>query len=120
MKIAVLKERAEGETRVALTPETAKKFIALGADVAIEAGAGEAAAISDAAYTDVGATVGPAQEALKDAGIVLGVQAPDPATLGGAKEGAFVAALFDPFREGDTVSLNIDPDRLIPHSLTDE
>ena len=39
MKIAVLKERAEGETRVALTPETAKKFIALGADVAIEAGA---------------------------------------------------------------------------------
>ena len=35
MKIAVLKERAEGETRVALTPETAKKFIALGADVAV-------------------------------------------------------------------------------------
>ena len=103
MKIAVLKERAEGETRVALTPETAKKFIALGADVAIEAGAGEAAAISDAAYTDVGATVGPAQEALKDAGIVLGVQAPDPATLGGAKEGAFVAALFDPFRERERV-----------------
>ena len=92
MKIAVLKERAEGETRVALTPETAKKFIALGADVAIEAGAGEAAAISDAAYTDVGVSVGSAQEALKDAGIVLGVQAPDPATLGGAKEGAFVAA----------------------------
>jgi len=103
VKIAVLKERAEGETRVALTPETAKKFIALGADVAIEAGAGEAAAISDAAYTDVGATVGPAQETLKDAGIVLGVQAPDPATLGGAKEGAFVAALFDPFRERERV-----------------
>ena len=103
MKIAVLKERAEGETRVALTPETAKKFIALGADVAIEAGAGEAAAISDAAYTDVGVSVGSAQEALKDAGIVLGVQAPDPATLGGAKEGAFVAALFDPFRERERV-----------------
>ena len=81
MKIAVLKERATGESRVALTPETAKKFIALGADVSVEAGAGEHASISDAAYTDAGATVGTADQVVKDAGIVLGIQAPDPALL---------------------------------------
>ena len=103
MKIAVLKERAPGETRVALTPETAKKFIALGAEVAVEAGAGESAAIADAAYADAGATVGSAQEVLKDAGIVLGIQAPDPATLGSTKDGAFVAALFDPFKQTERV-----------------
>ncbi len=103
MKIAVLKERAAGETRVAATPETAKKFIALGADVAVEAGAGEHAAIADEAYREAGASVGSAQEVVKDAGIVLGIQAPDPATLGGAKEGAFVAALFDPFKQSERV-----------------
>ena len=103
MKIAVLKERAEGETRVALTPETAKKFIALGADVAVEAGAGENASIADAAYTDAGASVGTADQVVTDAGIVLGVQAPDPALLKGAKPDAKVAALFDPFRDGERV-----------------
>ena len=103
MKIAVLKEQAAGETRVALTPETAKKFIALGADVSVETGAGETAAIADSAYRDAGATVGPAAEVIKDAGIVLGVQAPDPAALAGAKPGAKVAALFDPFRDGARV-----------------
>ena len=54
MKIAVLKEQAAGETRVALTPETAKKFIALGAEVSVEAGAGETAAIADSAFRDAG------------------------------------------------------------------
>ena len=48
MRIAVLKELAPGETRVAATPETVKKFIGLGADVAVEAGAGESASIADA------------------------------------------------------------------------
>ena len=47
-RIAALKERAAGETRVALTPETARKFIALGAAVVVEAGAGAAASIADA------------------------------------------------------------------------
>ena len=65
MKIAVLKERAEGETRVALTPETAKKFIALGAEVSVEAGAGETAAIADSAFRDAGASVGPAAEVVR-------------------------------------------------------
>ena len=103
MKIAVLKERAAGETRVAATPETVKKFIALGADVAVEEGAGEHAAIPDAAFADAGASVVPAAKAVEGAGIVLGVQAPDPGVLAGATDGAMVAATFDPFQQRERV-----------------
>ena len=56
MKIAVLKERAAGERRVAATPETVKKFIALGAELAVEAGAGVAASIPDDQFAAMGAT----------------------------------------------------------------
>jgi NAD(P) transhydrogenase subunit alpha len=103
LRIAVLKETAPGETRVALTPETAKKFIALGAAVAVEAGAGTSASITDAAYADAGAEVGPAAQVIKSADIVMGVQAPDPAALAGANPGAWVAAMFDPFGRRDRV-----------------
>ena len=57
-RIAVLKESAAGETRVAATAETVRKFIALGASVAVETGAGVAAAIADADYAAAGATLG--------------------------------------------------------------
>jgi len=57
VKIAILKERASGETRVAATPETAKKFAALGLDVAVEKGAGLAASVDDAAFAEAGATL---------------------------------------------------------------
>ncbi|MFT4027972.1 MAG: NAD(P) transhydrogenase subunit alpha [Novosphingobium sp.] len=97
MRIAVLAERAEGETRVAISPETAKKFIALGAAVAIEQGAGAKAAVADADYAAVGAAIGDAESVVKGADIVLGVQGPDPALLAGAKPGAWIVAGLDPF-----------------------
>ncbi len=97
MKIAILKERAPGETRVAASPETVKKFAALGVAVAVEAGAGGHASVTDDAYAEAGATVGDASATVKDADIVLGIQAPDVALLAGAAPGAWVAALFDPF-----------------------
>ena len=103
MKIAVLKERGPGETRVAATPETIKKFAGLGNELAVESGAGVAAAIPDEAYSDAGASVGSAADVVKDADIVLAIQAPDVALLKGAKPGAMVAALFDPFQKGDLV-----------------
>ena len=99
MRIAVLKERALGESRVAATPETVKKFTALGASVAVEAGAGAAASVPDEAYREAGAEVCNAAAAARDADIVLGVAAPDVALLTGAKPGAWVAAMFDPFRD---------------------
>ena len=95
MRIAVLKESASGETRVAASPETVKKFIALGASVAVETGAGIAAAIADADYAAAGAEV--VKDPVKGADIVLGVQGPDPAALKGANPGAWIVAGLDPF-----------------------
>ncbi|MFN4112979.1 MAG: NAD(P) transhydrogenase subunit alpha [Sphingomonadaceae bacterium] len=103
MRLAILKERASGETRVAATPETVKKFIALGAAVAVEEGAGASASITDEAFREAGAEVGPAAAAVKGADIVLGVQAPDPVLLAGAASGAWVAATFDPFGQKQRV-----------------
>jgi NAD(P) transhydrogenase subunit alpha len=103
MRIAVLQERAAGERRVAATPETVKKFCALGATVAVERGAGENASISDADYEAAGAALGDAADVIKGADIVLAVQAPEAAVLKGAAPGAWVAALFDPYREQERV-----------------
>ncbi len=96
-KIAVLKEIAIGETRVAASPETVKKFIALGATVSVEKGAGLLASVSDAEYEAAGATLGAAAAVVKDAEILLGVQGPDPKSLKGAAKGAWVVAGLDPF-----------------------
>ncbi|MDE8347884.1 MAG: Re/Si-specific NAD(P)(+) transhydrogenase subunit alpha [Acidocella sp.] len=79
MRLAVLKERASGEARVAATPDTVKKLLALGLTVAVEAGAGLEASISDAEYSAAGAEiVADPAAALKDAGILFAVQAPGP------------------------------------------
>lgn len=97
VKIAVLKETASGETRVSASPETVKKYIGLGATVAVEAGAGMSASIGDADYTAAGASVGTAAAALKDTDIILSVQGPDPKSLKGMKSGAWLVAGLDPF-----------------------
>jgi NAD(P) transhydrogenase subunit alpha len=97
VKIAVLKEAAEGERRVAATPETVKKFIGLGASFAVEAGAGTSASISDADYEAAGAAVGPREQALSGAEAVLGVQGPEPASLDGIAPGALIVAALNPF-----------------------
>ncbi len=100
MKIAVLKEQSDGERRVSATPETVKKYMALGASVAVEAGAGDSASIADAGYVDAGAEVGNRAATLAGADIVLGVQGPDPAMLDGAAPGAWIVASLNPFGAG--------------------
>jgi NAD(P) transhydrogenase subunit alpha len=102
MKIAVLKEAA-GETRCAAIPETVKKFAALGADVAIESGAGESAGVPDADFAAAGATVGSRTDVLKGAGIILCVNGPEPATLAGAEKGALLVGGLDPMRRREAV-----------------
>ena len=78
MRVAVLKEQRSGETRVAATPETVKKLMALGLEVAVESGAGLASGMTDAAYAEAGATMAAdAGAALADAGIVLVVRSPE-------------------------------------------
>jgi NAD(P) transhydrogenase subunit alpha len=97
IKIAVLKEAAAGECRVAATPETVKKFIGLGASLFVEKGAGAGASISDVDYEAAGATLGTGSATAKDADIVLGVQGPDPKSIKGTKDGAWIVAGLDPF-----------------------
>ena len=99
VKIAVLKESAAGENRVAASAETVKKFVGLGASVSIEAGAGAGASVSDADYAAAGASVGALSATIKDADIILGVQGPDPKSLKGAKSGAWLVAGLNPFVE---------------------
>jgi NAD(P) transhydrogenase subunit alpha len=97
MKIAVLKEAA-GETRCAAIPETVKKFAALGAEVAVEKGAGENASVPDADFEAAGASTGSRADVLKGAGIVLCVSGPDPDTLRGVEKGALLVGALDPLR----------------------
>ncbi len=97
VKIAILKETAAGETRVAASPETVKKYIALGATVFVEAGAGAHASISDADFEGAGANIGHRDGVIKDADILLGVQGPDPKKMKGVKAGAWLVASLDPF-----------------------
>lgn len=77
MKIAVPKERRPDERRVSATPETVKKYAALGFEIAVERGAGEDAAVSDDSYREAGATLcADAAETLAGAGVVLKVRPP--------------------------------------------
>ena len=98
MKIAVPKEADPIETRVAATPETVKKYIGLGAEVAVQAGAGEGSRITDAEYEAAGAKLAKTAAAtVKDADIVLKVRRPSEAELKGYKAGALVIAAMDPY-----------------------
>jgi NAD(P) transhydrogenase subunit alpha len=103
VKIAVLHEAGD-ETRVAAIPETVKKFIALGAEMAVESGAGEKAGVSDADYKAAGAKVAGRAAALKGAYVILCVAGPDPATLKGAAKGAFLVGGLDPGRRADDIA----------------
>ena len=96
MRIAVPGEAAGAEPRVAITPETVRKFIGLGAEVVVRTGAGLQSGIPDADYTAAGATVQDG-DVVDGADIVLCVRRPDPASLEGLKPGALVVGIMDPF-----------------------
>ncbi|TDQ83455.1 NAD(P) transhydrogenase subunit alpha [Dongia mobilis] len=102
MKIAILKERRAQERRCAATPETVKKFISLGAEVAVESGAGIGASIPDAAFAAAGAQIATdAAAALAGAEVVLKVQRPLTAAEGEDElarlpKGATLIAILNP------------------------
>ena len=95
MKIAVAKEIDPAEPRVAASPDTVKKFKALGVDVAVEPGAGVKSGLPDSEFTAVGASV--SADAVKDADVVIKVKRPEAAELGQYKRGAAVIAIMDPY-----------------------
>ncbi|WP_315835419.1 Re/Si-specific NAD(P)(+) transhydrogenase subunit alpha [Bradyrhizobium prioriisuperbiae] len=95
MKIAIAKEIDAAEPRVAAVPDSVKKFKALGAEVAIEPGAGIKSGVLDADYQAAGATV--TADAVKDADIVIKVKRPEASELANYKRGALVIAIMDPY-----------------------
>jgi len=105
MKLAILKERRDGETRVAATAETVKKLKGLGLEVTVETGAGARARVSDADYLAAGATIAPDMaSALAGADIVLKVRGPEADEIAPMKKGAVLAALLSPYTEKDTAA----------------
>ena len=97
MKIAVPKETDPGEPRVAATPDTVKRMVGMGAEVAVENGAGVKAGILDKDFQGAGAKVASGKDAVGGADIVLKVRRPSKAELAGFKPGAIVIAIMDPF-----------------------
>ena len=95
MKIAVAKEIDPSEPRVAASPDTVKKFKALGVDIAVEPGAGIKSGLPDSEFTAAGATV--SADALKDADIIIKVKRPEAIELAQYKRGALVIAIMDPY-----------------------
>jgi NAD(P) transhydrogenase subunit alpha len=98
MRIAVLKERRDGETRVAVTPETVKKMIGLGHAVFIEAGAGAGAAYPDGQFAEAGARIAAdARAVVGDADLVLKVRRPSDDELSTFKAGVALVGLIAPY-----------------------
>ncbi len=96
MLIGVPAETLAGETRVAVTPETAKKLVAQGHTVRVQSGAGLAASATDAAYEATGAQITDAAGAL-GADLVLKVRSPQTAELAHMKAGATLVGMLNPF-----------------------
>ena len=101
MLIGVPAETMAGETRVALTPETAKKLVAQGHSVAVQSGAGVAASVTDAAYEAAGATLTDAAGAF-GAEVVLKVRPPSDAEAALLRPGTVLVGMLNPF---DSVGL---------------
>src|SRR5271166_1892486 len=102
MLIGVPAETDPAETRVAASPETVKKFIGLGAEVAVERGAGAKAGMIDADYEAAGARLVSAAEAL-GADLILKVRRPNDHEIGQMKSGAIVIAAMDPYGHHEAI-----------------
>ncbi|MGZ2411625.1 proton-translocating NAD(P)+ transhydrogenase subunit alpha [Sphingomonas sp. F9_3S_D5_B_2] len=103
-RIAVLKETAAGETRCAAIPETVKKFVALGAEVAVESGAGESASVPDMEFEAAGAKTGSRGDILRGADVILCVEGPDPQSLSETAPGALLVGGLDPAGRTEAIS----------------
>lgn len=101
MRIGVPRER-ESQPLVAATPDTVKKLISLGYDVAIESGAGEKASYPDSQYEEAGATIASAHT-IWGSDIVLALDDPTPEQLGSMKEGATLIARLAPARNPELI-----------------
>src|SRR5690606_2364264 len=104
MQIGIPRERLPGETRVAATPETVKKYVGAGHTVVVEQGAGEQAFFPDALYEQAGAAVATVNEALA-AELVLKVRTPTTEELGMMRPGGVLVGMLDPFNKEGLAAL---------------
>jgi NAD(P) transhydrogenase subunit alpha len=104
VKVAIPRETAPGERRVAAVPDTVAKLRAAGLEVAVQSGAGSGARVSDEAYAEAGASVAKtAEEALAGADVVLKVQPPSVAEVDLLSEGATLISFLQPATQGEVV-----------------
>jgi len=103
MHIGVPRETSPGERRVALVPESAKKLIQAGYQVAVEAGAGSAAGFPDAAYREAGATLDPVPATVLGADLVLKVNRPEENEVAAMRPGSIYLGSLMPLRNLETV-----------------
>ena len=102
MKITIFKEE-KPETRISIVPETIKKFVALGIDILIEAGAGQSL-YTDSDFVKAGAKIIKDSNSLYDTDIVLQVNCPKEKLLKKLKKSTLVVALLDPFLTQDNIN----------------
>jgi H+-translocating NAD(P) transhydrogenase subunit alpha len=96
MKVAVIKENAPGERRVALVPEAVPRLTQAGLEVLVEAGAGDGAWFPDSAYSEAGATIVKTNDLFKTADVILTVTRPDQALVASLREGQTVIGMLAP------------------------
>lgn len=103
MKLVIGKETVAAENRVAASPETVRKLIALGFEVGVEAGAGVSAAVTDEMFQTAGAKILSGENIYADADVVLRVRHPAANDVAGMKKGAVLISLLSPYQEKDTL-----------------
>ncbi|MDP3299925.1 MAG: NAD(P)(+) transhydrogenase (Re/Si-specific) subunit alpha, partial [Phenylobacterium sp.] len=103
--IAVTKERRDGETRVAMTPDTVKKLIAAGFAVTVESGAGEASSYPDSDYAAAGAELADLAATLAKADVLLKVRAPTEPEIAGLRAEAIVIGMLNPHQDKATLRI---------------
>ncbi|MEM1110745.1 MAG: Re/Si-specific NAD(P)(+) transhydrogenase subunit alpha [Pseudomonadota bacterium] len=104
MRIAIPKENLSLESRVPITPDTAKKLSRLGAEVVIEAGMGESAGFADEQYIEAGASIGASRdELISSADMLLRINKPELEEVGKMKQGCIHVSFLDPFNEHELV-----------------
>jgi len=103
MKLAIGKETATAEKRVAASPESVRKLIALGFDVSVESGAGLTAAVTDDMFAQAGAKIAQGADVYKDADFVLRVRHPAASEIAAMKNGAILLAQLAPYQEKETL-----------------
>lgn len=102
MRIAVLKESAAGETRVAATPETVKKIVGLGHTITVQTGAGAAASYPDELYKSAGAEIA-GDGAIGTSDLIVKVRRPTDSEIAAIKPGSGFVSLLEPYGDRGTV-----------------